>query len=231
MQMRSSINRFSQSSLDAEDTLNRIPLRKEYLLHAIGRGKRVLDVGCLSGQISRMILEQNNEVWGVEIDQQAAELARKRGIRVKVADVEEGLPFESGAFDFVNAGEVVEQLYDTKLFFEECHRVLRPEGILIFTAPNLNSLGNRLKVVAGGYPSMVGAYPEDHYGEHIRVFNLRKIRELCTETGFAIEDVRGIPTLEPKGRWLDGVLRAGSRVFPGLSKLLIIKARRREWRA
>lgn len=224
MRMREFITRYNP--LDAEKDLDRIPLRKEYLLEQIGRGKRVLDVGCLGGRITKMILERNNDVWGVELNPEAARVARSRGIRVKRADVEEGLPFEGGAFDVVNAGELVEHLYDTKYFFEECHRVLRPDGILIFTTPNLNSIENRVRVLAGGYLAMSGAYPEDHFGGHIRVFNLGKIRELCRETGFRVVDVRGIGTLKSRGKWLDLPLRAVFRVAPGLSKILIVKARK-----
>jgi 2-polyprenyl-3-methyl-5-hydroxy-6-metoxy-1,4-benzoquinol methylase len=61
-------------------------------------------------------MEQNNEVWGVEVNPAAAEFARKRGIKVEVANVEDGLPFENTVFDVVNAGELLEHLYDTKEF-------------------------------------------------------------------------------------------------------------------
>ena len=57
--------RTKYDSLAAEDALFDIPLRKEYLLESIGRGKRVLDVGCLGGRISELISERNNQVWGV----------------------------------------------------------------------------------------------------------------------------------------------------------------------
>ena len=209
-----------------EEELFRIPERKEYLLEQIGRGKRVLDVGCLGGQITRLIQEQNNEVWGIEINPTAAEVARKRGIRVKVANVEEGLPFEPASFDVVNAGEILEHLYDTKQFLKECWRVLKAEGVLLFSAPNLNSLENRIRVIRGRYPAMVGAYPEDHFGDRVRVFNVEKVQELCRETGFVLEDMRGIFHLEPKSSILSAPLAIAGRMLPGFSKLLVVKARK-----
>ncbi len=210
--------------LSSEEVLFDIPLRKEYVLSQIGRGKRVLDVGCLGGKFSRLILENHNEVWGVEINGSAAEAARRRGVRVKVANVEEGLPFEDSSFDVIHAGEVVEHLYDTKLFFMECWRVLKDEGFALFTVPNLNCLENRLKVMTGGYLSMAGAYPEDHFGEHVRVFNQAKVQELCSQTGFKIDEIRGVPTLASQGKWLDAPLALAGRFLPGLSKLLMVKA-------
>jgi 2-polyprenyl-3-methyl-5-hydroxy-6-metoxy-1,4-benzoquinol methylase len=212
--------------LASEDVLFDIPFRKEYVLAAIGKGRKVLDVGCLGGRLSRLILEANNEVWGVELNEAAAREAERRGVRVKVANVEEGLPFEAATFDAVHAGEIIEHLYDTKFFLEEANRVLRPGGVLVFTTPNLNSLDNRLRVLAGGYLGLAGAYPEDHFGGHIRVFNLGKIHELCRQTGFRVEGVRGVPALEPKGKWVDRALGVAGRLAPTLSKLLVVKARK-----
>lgn len=213
-------------SLAAEEVLFNIPLRKEYILSAIGKGKRVLDVGCLGGKISKLIMEQHNEVWGVEINPASAAMAEQRGVPVKVANVEEGLPFDNASFDVVNAGEIVEHLYDTKFFFSECSRVLKPGGMLLFTTPNLNSLENRVRILAGGYLAMVGAYPEDHFGDHIRIFNVSKIRELCSQTGFEVREIRGIPTLQPKSGIVDRPLGLAARAFPSLAKLLIVKARK-----
>ncbi len=225
MQMREYLAKYD--SLALEDTLFDIPFRKEYILSRIGRGKKVLDVGCLGGKISSLISSQNNEVWGLELNAAAAAVAERRGIRVKVADVEDGLPFEDSYFDVVNAGELLGQLYDTKSFFDEAYRVLKDEGLLLFTTPNLNSLENRIRVVTGGYLAMVGAYPEDHFGESVRVFNLSKIRELCKQTGFEILDLSGIPSIESWGKWIDTPLALFGKVVPSLSKLLMVTARKK----
>lgn len=225
MQMRDYLTKYD--SLASEDALFEIPLRKEYVLSRIGKGKRVLDVGCLGGRISRLIMNQNNEVWGIEVNPVAAAVAEQRGVRVKVADVEDGLPFESHYFDVVNAGEILEQLYDTKLFFEESYRVLREGGFLLFTTPNLNSLENRIRIATGGYLSRVGAYPEDHFGEYVRVFNLSKIRELCDQSGFELLDVSGIPMMESWGKLFDTSLGLIGKALPSLSKLLMVTAQKK----
>src|SRR6185437_2440126 len=140
--------------LASEDALFSIPLRKEFILRSIGRGKRVLDVGCLGGQISQLIHDRNNEVIGIEANPKAAEVARSRGIQVLEANVEDGFPCETASFDAVCAAEIVEHLYDTKTFFQEAARVLKPRGVFVFTTPNLNSLGNRIRVARGGYLAM-----------------------------------------------------------------------------
>lgn len=208
-----------------EGPLFEIPLRKEYVLKEIGRGKRVLDLGCLGGQISKLIKDQNNDVYGVDINPKAASTAEARGIRVKVFDLNDGIPFEDGFFDIIHAGEIVEHIYDTKFLFEECNRVLKPNGTMLFTFPNLNSIRNRVRVLKGGYLTHLGAYPDDHFGENIRVFNLEKVRELCLHTGFRVVDVVGVPALAA-GSLTYRFLRPLVAVAPQLGELLVVKARR-----
>ncbi len=222
MQMRDYVARFD--SLASEDALFDIPFRKEYILSRIGRGKKVLDVGCLGGKLSRLILDQNNEVWGIELNSNSASVARERGIRVKIADVEEGLPFEDASFDVVNAGEILEHLYDTRFFFCEAKRVLKSRGMILFSVPNLNSIENRIRVVTGGYLTTLGAYPEDHFGERVRVFNRSKIEELCEQTGFRLTHICGIPNLESHGKWVDTSLGWMGKILPSFSKILLVTA-------
>lgn len=210
--------------LALESDLLRIPARKEFVLSRIGRNKKVIDVGCLGGQFSRLIMRQGNEVVAVEANPKAAETARKRGVPVKIADVEAGLPFETEAFDVVHAGEVLEHLFDTRFFFAEAARVLKPGGMLLLATPNLNSLENRVRVAAGAYLSGAGAYPEDRFGSRVRVFNVAKMRELCAQAGFSIAEMRGIATLEPRGRLLDLSAGALGWYFPALSKMLLVRA-------
>ena len=213
--------------LAMEQELFQIPLRKEFILKAVGKGKRVLDIGCLGGQFSGLIREQNNQVICVEANRRAAETARGRGLEVVQANVEDGIPLPTASFDVVCAAEVVEHLYDTKSFFSEVSRVLKNGGVFVFTTPNLNSLGNRIRVARGGYLGMAGAYPEDHFGGHVRIFNRSKIEELCQQSGFEIEKVHGIPALNSRGKLWDGSMKLAGRYLPNLSKILMVKARKK----
>lgn len=207
-------------ALSSEERWLRSPGRARFVLSEIGRGKVVLDVGCLGGRLSERILRQNNEVWGLELNPAAAREAAQRGIRVTEGNAEEGLPFESAFFDVVHAGEVLAYLYDTKSFFEECARVLKADGMLLLTTANLNSLRNRLRVLRGGYLAGLGAYPEDHHGDQVRVFNLPKLRELCEAAGFGIDKARGG---SPEG----GLSSVATVWLPSLSETLMIRASKR----
>ena len=65
--------------------------RIPYFQAAIGSGKRVLDLGCRSGALTRHFLE-GNEVVGLDVDRAALDKAAKLGIEPVLANVEELLP-------------------------------------------------------------------------------------------------------------------------------------------
>jgi hypothetical protein len=73
---------------------------------------------------------------------------------------------------------------------------------------------------------MTGAYPEDHFGGHVRIFNRDKINELCSQTGFEIEKLRGIPLLSSYGKLWDRSMKITGKFLPTLSKILMVRARR-----
>jgi len=55
-------------------------------------------------------------------------------VRFVVHDIQNDLPFESGSFDRVVSGLVLEHVKDLDHFFFEVGRVLRPEGRAVLTA-------------------------------------------------------------------------------------------------
>ena len=90
----------------------------------------LLDVGCDDGERTRLFASAAgaDEVHGIELVEERAELARARGIEVQPADVEQGLPYEDGRFAAVVSNQVIEHLADTDIFVAEIARVLDPDG-------------------------------------------------------------------------------------------------------
>jgi 2-polyprenyl-3-methyl-5-hydroxy-6-metoxy-1,4-benzoquinol methylase len=134
-----------------------------------GPGRRVLDLGCRWGSLTRAYAE-GNEVVGVDVDREALAEAAKLGIETRWADVEEPLPFDDASFDVVVAGEIVEHLRDPDALAREVHRVLRPGGRFVGSVPNFFRLRNRLAMLAGR--------PLDHDPTHLHVFAPRDVHAL-----------------------------------------------------
>ena len=154
-----------------------VPERVPLLVAAIGRGKRVLDLGCRSGALTKHFLE-GNSVVGLDIDAAALEKAAALGIEPVQANVEEPLPFEDGSFDAVVAGELLEHLQFPDALVAEIHRVLRPGGVLVGSVPNAFRVQSRLRFLRG-------RPPEDD-PTHLRMFSPAAMRELLG----AFEDVQ-----------------------------------------
>jgi 2-polyprenyl-3-methyl-5-hydroxy-6-metoxy-1,4-benzoquinol methylase len=204
----------------AQRTLLALPGRCRFLLdHTGAPPQRVLDVGCATGYIAALLMRMGHRVTGIELNPRMAAEARSLGVEVIEHDLEEPLPQPDATVDVVHACEIIEHLFDTEGFLRELHRVLVPKGVLILSTPNLNSIGNRWRVLTGRPLPMWGAYPEDRHGGHVRVLNRAKVEELLRRTGFRPEVITGI-NQRRLTRWLDRL--------PTLSEMLLIKAVKEE---
>jgi SAM-dependent methyltransferase len=146
-----------------------VPERIPLFVEAIGRGKRVLDLGCRSGALTRHFLE-GNSVVGLDVDTAALEKARALGIEPVQGNVEEPLPFDDASFDAVVAGELFEHLQFPDALVAEIQRVLRREGVFVGSVPNAFRVQSRLRFLRG-------RPPEDD-PTHLRMFSPREMRAL-----------------------------------------------------
>jgi SAM-dependent methyltransferase len=154
-----------------------VPERIPFFQAAVGRGRRVLDLGCRSGAFTRHFVE-GNEVVGLDVDRAALEKAATLGIETVVADVEQPLPFEDASFDAVVAGELLEHLRFPDALVAETRRVLRPGGVFVGSVPNAYRLQSRLRFLRG-------KSPEDD-PTHLHMYSPRHVRELLS----AFDEVR-----------------------------------------
>jgi SAM-dependent methyltransferase len=119
------------------------------------RGKRVLEVGCGAGTDLVRFARSGADVTGVDLASSAVALARQNfsqhGLTADLREADgERLPFPDGAFDFVYAHGVVQYTADDRTLVDECRRVLKPGGTVVFQVYNrvswLNALSKVMKV-------------------------------------------------------------------------------------
>jgi 2-polyprenyl-3-methyl-5-hydroxy-6-metoxy-1,4-benzoquinol methylase len=125
----------------------------QFILNSVGAKLRVLDIGCNDGFIGSMLLKKGNDVYGIDIVKREVIKAKKRGIKAKVADIEnQYLPYAANFFDVVLCTDIIEHVFDTDLLLTKIYRVLKPGGMLLITTPNVASLGRRLMLLFGINP-------------------------------------------------------------------------------
>jgi 2-polyprenyl-3-methyl-5-hydroxy-6-metoxy-1,4-benzoquinol methylase len=146
----------------------------------MGKNKKVLDMGCRDGILTRHFIEQN-EVTGLDIDKQALEACRENlNIETKWTDFSLQIPIPTSSFDVVVAGEVIEHLPYPEITIAEISRILKPGGQFIGSVPNSYHIKNRLRVLKGRLI--------DYDQTHLRAYNVMLLRQYL-EKEFVIEEL------------------------------------------
>lgn len=99
------------------------------LLETHAGGRRVLDVGCFNGAFLAYLGDEWDR-YGIEPSEDAARLARQRGVRILAPTLEE-INAAPEPFDSVLAIDLVEHLADPMPFFRRLGAMLKPGGVIV----------------------------------------------------------------------------------------------------
>ena len=97
------------------------------------------------------------------------------------------LPFKSVSIDLITINSVLHHIKDTNFFLNELHRILKKNGILIASFPNIAWYKYRMDMLRGHFPRNYLIYP----GEHIQNFTLHSFYKLLQENGFFPIEIDG----------------------------------------
>jgi 2-polyprenyl-3-methyl-5-hydroxy-6-metoxy-1,4-benzoquinol methylase len=164
--------------------------RTRILLDWVGTKKRVLEVGCSTGYISRLLVERKCDVTGVEVDPVAAERARAHCKDVFVLDLNSPSWLESLSdrrYEVVLLADVLEHLVDPWRVLREIAGLLEGGGSLVVSLPNLVYLVTRAKIALGEF-NYTSTGILDH--THLRFFTLKTARDLIESSGYRITRFR-----------------------------------------
>ena len=156
----------------------------------VGRGKRVLDVGCAAGDLAEVLAEHRCQVTGIEIDPEAARQAEKRCERVVVGDVENldlGEELDGESFDVIVFGDALEHLKDPLRTLARLKPFLRPEGYVVASIPNVAHGSVRLALMQGKFQYRSLGLLDN---THLRFFTRESVEQLFKDAGFLITELR-----------------------------------------
>lgn len=193
------------------------------------KGGTILDIGCYDGSLSNVFLKRGYKVYGIEAHHEAYQRALQKGIGVVKGNIENGLPWESNSFNCVIAAEIIEHIYDTDKFLNDIKRVLKKDGILILSLPNVGCLTNRVRLLLGSYPRYC-EYQAGKSGGHVRVYTFKAIKTQLNEHNFDIVRARGANFPFPmQKKFIPTVFKKLAKIIgdytPGLSGQIILSAR------
>jgi ubiquinone/menaquinone biosynthesis C-methylase UbiE len=107
--------------------------------HHVPVGDSVLDLGCGTGELSVVLATSGMRATGCDISPEMLRIAADAPGNVDWVALEPDwrvLPFRAGSFDAVVVSSVLEYVDDPVTVLRECHRVLRPGGIVLCTVPD-----------------------------------------------------------------------------------------------
>lgn len=143
-------------------------IRAELDALPLPRPARILDAGCGSGRTMKELVDYG-EVSGLELDPDAAEMARGRGLGEVITGRLEEMPWADASFDLITCLDVIEHTPDDGPALRELLRVCRPGGFLLVTVP--------------AYPALWSRHDEANH--HFRRYTRRSLREAVTAAGWA----------------------------------------------
>jgi len=156
------------------------------LIRQTGADKRVLEIGCASGYISRELRAAGCRVTGMEIDPDAAEQARPFLEQLIVGDVERGgaLGRAGTGYDVVLMGDVLEHLTDPERFLRSLLPVFGPAGYALAAIPNVAFFKMRWSLLRGRFD-----YTDCGLCDrtHLRFYTFYSFQEMVQRAGYRID--------------------------------------------
>jgi SAM-dependent methyltransferase len=141
-------------------------------------GARVLDAGCGSGRTLQELVDYG-DVSGIELNTEAAALARGRALGdVQVGRLEE-LPWEDETFDLITCLDVIEHVPDDTAALAELRRVCRSGGWLLVTVPAYQALWSH----------------HDEANHHYRRYSRAALRAAAAAAGWQLERMSSFNSL------------------------------------
>jgi 2-polyprenyl-3-methyl-5-hydroxy-6-metoxy-1,4-benzoquinol methylase len=158
------------------DLLDLVPLK----------AKRVLDVGCGSGQLGAAVKQRSGaQIVGIEINEQATRAAAAVLDQVICGSIEDETTWQKleGPFDCIIFGDVLEHLLDPWQALARFADCLTADGVVIASLPNIGHVSIIWGLLRGRWE-----YQERGLLDrtHLRFFTRRSIHSLFETAGMVI---------------------------------------------
>jgi len=168
----------------------------------------VIELGSGNGELADLLQPEVKSLTCVDNSAIYTAKLAKRGFKARQADFNQPLPFKTSQFDCIISLEVIEHLVKVEDFLLEAHRILKPNGLLIISTPNIAWWGYRLF-------SLLGQPPKKE-GYHLRFFTYNTFKHYLAQAGFKVIKSNSFTTLPLLNRYLPQPIYPTIKYWPNL---------------
>jgi SAM-dependent methyltransferase len=109
---------------------------------------KILEIGAGHGAFTERLYRDGYEVSACDL---FPELFYLKEVECRKADLTGKLPYDPDSFDIIVAVEVMEHIHDHQNIFLESSRILKKNGLFLFSTPNILSLKSRFRFLFSGF--------------------------------------------------------------------------------
>lgn len=163
-------------------------LFNEFLNHARS-GADVLDLGCYKGEVSLQLVSHNFKVLSRDI-KDWGHIGKLQNF--DILDANKPFSIESNSLDAIYCSEVIEHVDNPANLIAECQRILRPDGFMLLSSPNIYSIKSRAQFLLRGTLFGFGIHETSEW-YHVSPLRIEWLRLHCELVGFKIISTNGLP--------------------------------------
>jgi len=205
-----------------------------------GHGDKLLGLGCGDGGLTCNVGMKvgASDIKGIDLKDNIAQ-EYKNKIQLINCDLNSSIPISSGSIDIVSGDQIIEHLYNTDLFVNEIHRILRPGGYAVICTENLASLHNLFALLLGkqAFSQFVsskyklGNSLTPHYKKpvkegyfHVQIFTIEGLRDIFEFYNFEVEKLVGIIYFPFLPFWTGMIFE---KIFPAHAQFIAVRVRKK----
>jgi 2-polyprenyl-3-methyl-5-hydroxy-6-metoxy-1,4-benzoquinol methylase len=157
-------------------------------------GHRVLDVGAADGYLAEILVQKGFAVVCLERDPALAASASAKSLNVLRTDLDESLPDLRGDFDLIICGDVLEHLKNPPQALRRLQAVLKSDGKMIISVPNVAHAWIRLQLLLGRFEYTDRGILDR---THLHFFTRSSFRRFLQQEGMEIVELVAVPVPLP----------------------------------
>jgi glycosyltransferase involved in cell wall biosynthesis len=163
-------------------------------LARVPAGSTVADIGCAGGYMSQALKAKQCRLTGVDMFPMETDPGLERFVQCDLDHAD--FPVDAGAFDYILLLDIIEHLRSPERFLDSLRHSRVSDGAVkvIMSTGNIGFIVTRIALLFGWF----------NYGPrgildltHTRLFTFATARRLFEQSGYRIEEVRGVPAPFP----------------------------------